>query len=289
VQIPRSISNDFTISFWVKTTDAGGTGQWWAGEGLVDGEVPGTADDFGVSLTGGRVSLGVGNPDTTVTTTGLVNNGQWHHVAATRDAVSGALAIYVDGGLQASGFGPVGTKAAPPALRIGSLQSGGAGGFLNGTIDDVQLFGRVFAPGEISLLMNHPPQILVAPATYSLLGGRTLVVTNAAVDPDVPAQSLSWSLLTPPAGATIGAASGIFNWRPPVAATPYTNAVTVQVADNGTPSLTATQNFNVIVLPPQSPTLSVPMVINGLFSLTVSGDAGPDNHARVMPIRQDRF
>jgi O-glycosyl hydrolase len=276
VQIPRSISNDFTISFWVKTTDAGGTGQWWAGEGLVDGEVPGTADDFGVSLTGGRVSLGVGNPDTTVTTTGLVNNGQWHHVAATRDAVSGALAIYVDGGLQASGFGPVGTKAAPPALRIGSLQSGGAGGFLNGTIDDVQLFGRVFAPGEISLLMNHPPQILVAPATYSLLGGRTLVVTNAAVDPDVPAQSLSWSLLTPPAGATIGAASGIFNWRPPVAATPYTNAVTVQVADNGTPSLTATQNFNVIVLPPQSPTLSVPMVINGLFSLTVSGDAGPD-------------
>ena len=97
-----------------------GTGQWWAGQGLVDGEVSAITNDFGVSLVGANVALGVGNPDTTITSSNAVNDGNWHHVAATRDAVSGQMLIYVDDTLQASGPGPIGMKATPPFLRIGA-------------------------------------------------------------------------------------------------------------------------------------------------------------------------
>ena len=205
-----------------------------------------------------------------------MNNGQWHHVAATRDAVSGQMLIYLDGALQASGYGPVGVKNSPPALRIGSIQAGYAGGFLNGAIDDVQIFDRVFAASEIPQLMNHPPTIASALASYSILAGRTLAFTNTATDPDLPAQTLTWSLLAPPAGAAINPSSGVFNWRPSVAQSPATNTLTIQVMDNGSPVLSATQSFNVTVRAPVPPVLSNLVYSATGLAFDVNGDQGPD-------------
>ncbi len=276
IQIPLSISNNFTISFWLKTTDVGGGPQWWAGKGLVDGEVQGTADDFGTSLVGGSAAFGIGNPDTTIITTNAVNDGLWHHIAATRDVTSGQMLIYVDGTLEASGFGPVGTKNAPPALRIGGIQAGYSGDFLNGIIDDVQLFNRVYAAMEIPLLMNHPPAITSLQTNFTILAGSTLTITNTASDPDQPAQTLAWSLSAPPAGATINPNNGIFSWRPGMAQSPSTNLIVVQVSDNGTPMMAATQTWLVTVIQPVPPSLSVPALLDGNFSMTVSGDSGPD-------------
>ncbi|MCG8700535.1 MAG: hypothetical protein MI922_20945, partial [Bacteroidales bacterium] len=42
VSVPRSIQNDFTIAFWMKTSQTGPAGtKWWQGIGLVDAEVGG--------------------------------------------------------------------------------------------------------------------------------------------------------------------------------------------------------------------------------------------------------
>lgn len=276
VQIPLVISNSFTISFWLKTTDHGGGPQWWSGKGLVDGEVQGTTDDFGVSLMGGAVGLGIGNPDTTIVTTNAVNDGQWHHVAATRDVTDGQMDIYVDGKLQASGIGPVGTKGAPAALRIGSVQAGYAGDFLKGTMDDVQLFDRVFGPAEIPSLMNHPPVLTDVVTNFNILAGRTLAFTNVAMDPDQPAQTLSWSLLSPPVGAAVNPDTGVVSWRPLMSESPGTNLLAVQVADNGSPVMSRTQVVRVVVLRPQSPMLAAAMPMRGHFSMMISGDSGPD-------------
>ena len=208
VLIPRIISNHFTMALWVKTTATGGTGQWWAGKGLIDGEVGGTTDDFGLSLLGNKATFGVGNPDTTIASTSAINDGAWHHVAATRDAVTGQMLLYVDGVLQASTVGPAGTKAAPTSLRVGSIQTGASGGFLAGAIDDVQLFARVFSATEIPQLMNHAPTLASLP-TAGIVAGRTLSLTNVATDPDTPAQTLSWRLLNAPVGATVNATNGL--------------------------------------------------------------------------------
>lgn len=276
VQIPRCISNDFTISFWLKTTSTVSTGQWWAGRGLVDGEVAHTTNDFGVSLVGANVALGVGNPDTTIKSTNAVNDGNWHHVAATRDAVSGRMLIYVDGTLQASGLGPIGTRATPPSLRIGSLQTGFTGGFFAGVIDDVQVFGRVFSATGIGQLMYHDPTITSAQTNFNILAGRTLTITNTATDPDEPAQTVTWSLPVAPTGAAINASSGVFNWRPAMAQSPSTNLLVVAVTENVSPSITVTQTQFVTVTQPGKPAMTAQSLTAGSFSLTISGDSGPD-------------
>jgi hypothetical protein len=168
VSIPRSISTDFTVAMWVKTTDAGNSGtQWWQGKGLVDGEVSGAAADWGTVLLAGKFSLGIGNPDTTISSSVNINDGAWHHVAATRNNTSGAMAVYVDGVLSGSGTGPTGARTAPPNLRIGSIQSGSSAGFLNGVIDDVRLYNSVLSAGDIAALSSPP----AAPTGLAALAG----------------------------------------------------------------------------------------------------------------------
>ena len=160
---------------WVKTTDTGGTGaQWWSGKGLVDGEVAGSAADWGTAVLNGKFALGVGNPDTTLVSSNSINDGTWHQVAATRDSATGAMQVFVDGVLQGSMTGPTGARTAPPALRIGSIQTGMAGGFLNGTIDEVRLYNWVLTAAEIAALTNPP----TGSASLTAVAGDGLVILN---------------------------------------------------------------------------------------------------------------
>lgn len=274
VTIPRSVSNDFTIAFWVKTTATGGTGQWYNGVGLVDGEMPGQTNDFGVALVGGKAAFGVGNPDTTIVSTGAVNDGQWHHIAATRDAATGQMKLFRDGVLEASAVGPTGTRNAPSNLKIGALQTLVPGSFLAGAIDDVQIFDYVVSDAGVPALMNHQPTL---PPIFDaeILAGRTLTVTNAASDPDMPAQSLTYSLVAAPADVSINAATGTITWRPAISQSGQTYPIAVRVKDDGVPSLSATQTFNVVVTTPARPRLTA-QADAGNFSMAVDGDVGPD-------------
>ena len=166
LQIPASVANDFSIAYWVKTTATGGTGQWWAGKGIVDGEVAGATTDFGTSLLGNKAAFGVGNPDFTISSTTSINDGQWHHVAATRNSTSGAMKLYVDGALQISGTGPTGTRSAPTALRIGGILSGG--GFFAGAVDDARFYNYILSASQVAALFA--PQPLPAPWTNIDIG-----------------------------------------------------------------------------------------------------------------------
>lgn len=169
VQIPVAVVNDFSIACWVKTTATGASGQWWNGRGMVDGETPGAVNDFGLSLIGNYAAFGVGNPDTTITSTTAINDGQWHHVTATRNNASGLMQLYVDGVLQATATGPAGTRSAPPALRIGSIQAGYAGGYFAGAVDDARLYNYQLSASQIAALVT--PQPLPSPWTNSDVGG----------------------------------------------------------------------------------------------------------------------
>lgn len=72
--------------------------------------------------------------------------GEWHHVAATYDAGTGELAIYIDGGLAASGAG--GRGALGPLNAIG--WNGGYGHA--GAVDDLRLITRALGPAEVRAL-----------------------------------------------------------------------------------------------------------------------------------------
>ena len=100
--------------------------------------------------------------------------------------------------------------------------------------------------GCLPLSNNHAP-VLPVPGTQVIDELTTLTVTNVATDPDLPANTLSFELVSPPPGAAIEPLTGVFTWTPAEAQGPGTNTVTVQVTDSGVPRLTTTGSFMVIV------------------------------------------
>jgi hypothetical protein len=106
--------------------------------------------------------------------------------------------------------------------------------------------------------------------------GVTVSLSDAATDPDVPAQTLAYSLLSGPSDASLDPATGAFAWRPTVSAANTTNLVQVVVTDDGSPNLSATNSFNVIVNPLTQPNILTPSYSAGQFSVSVSGEVGPD-------------
>ena len=132
------MTGDFTICFRLKTTDTSGSeGQWYFGKGLVDGEIGGVANDFGVSLCAGKIAFGIGNTDVTLNSAASVNDGVWHAIAVTRSGSE--MKIYIDGVENASrNDGPTGGREVTN-LRIGMMATS-ENGSLDGQMDDVRLY-----------------------------------------------------------------------------------------------------------------------------------------------------
>jgi hypothetical protein len=164
------LQNDFTLEYWVRTTQASPAGTaWWQGTGLLDGEVSGPAADYGTSLLNGKVAFGVGGgtngTDVTITSQTTVNDGRWHYVAATRTASTGAMRLYLDGQLEASGTGNTAPLTAPPALQLGGIQTGS--NFLAGSFDELRLWSVVRAAADIQAAYLGGP---AAPTAAGLVG-----------------------------------------------------------------------------------------------------------------------
>jgi pectin methylesterase-like acyl-CoA thioesterase len=133
-----------------------------------------------------------------------------------------------------------------------------------------------------TLTVNAPPNtapVFTAPITGTNIAinvGVNLSVVCTATDSDTPAQTLTYALLNGPAGATINATNGTLTWRPTAAQANSTNPVSVKVADDGTPNLSATNSFTVSVNPLTQPNVDSAVSVGGQFTLTVSGQVGPD-------------
>lgn len=96
--------------------------------------------------------------------------------------------------------------------------------------------------------VNRPPQL--APiADVTLHAGMRVALTNLAIDPDLPAGLLSYSLAAgAPAAAHIDPITGVFSWTTTDLDVPSTNAITVRVTDDGMPALEDAESFSVTVI-----------------------------------------
>lgn len=154
-RIPNVAQDSFTISFWMQTGAQGrgsaGDPRWFLGSGLIDGEVSGIVNDFGISMIGsGVVAAGVGNPETFVSSPPGFNDGRWHHVAFVRDASDGRIFLYVDGREVDSAKGGRQSLDAIRDLTVGRMRPGG-GGFA-GTLDEIRIHERPLSASEIASL-----------------------------------------------------------------------------------------------------------------------------------------
>ncbi|MHC4246484.1 MAG: DUF1553 domain-containing protein [Planctomycetota bacterium] len=151
--IPNSANKSFTVSFWLRTTaQARGSAsdpRWFLGSGLIDGEVPGIVNDFGIAMVGpGVISAGVGRPETFIHSAPGFNDGDWHHVALTRDASTGRFVLYVDGIEVDAAVGGRQPLNAIDELTVGRAHPGG-GGFA-GTLDEIRIHDRPLPRDEIA-------------------------------------------------------------------------------------------------------------------------------------------
>ncbi len=124
--------------------------------------------------------------------------------------------------------------------------------------------GGLFAEQSVQITVN---EVNVAP-TLSLSGNTFTIDENtpltglqgSATDPDIPANTLTFSLSGAPSGMTINAATGVVSWTPTEAQGGNPNTVynfSVVVTDNGTPNLSDSKPVSVTVREVnQAPTLS---------------------------------
>jgi len=129
--IARQISADFSIEFWFKSTQGIGTDPRWSqGAGMVDSNITGINNDFGISLrSDGVVTAGIGGgpsggTDMSIPSAAGFNNGVWRHVVMTRVQSTGSFNLYIDGSLQSSGANNTGLLNAQANITFGRLASG---------------------------------------------------------------------------------------------------------------------------------------------------------------------
>jgi hypothetical protein len=253
IEIPRMISDDFTISFWIKTSQIGGSGAWYLGKGLVDAETPGVVFDFGTSLMNSKLAFGV--YATTISSTSNINDNQWHHCVATRSGSNGEMKVYVDGGLpEATAVETTASLISPPRITIGRIQT--VGYYFKGLMDDVAIWSRVLSQAEIQNVYeqgllgypfdNTPPAFYSNPFTESNArecNSYSATIVDNAVDPD-PGDTLVFSKTAGPSWlqvASDGSLSGLTSND-----NTGVNAFTVRVEDTRGGYNEATMNINVV-------------------------------------------
>src|SRR5439155_14961 len=95
--------------------------------------------------------------------------------------------------------------------------------------------------------VNEAP-VLAPIADQSVNENTLLQLTASATDSDLPANTLTFSLLPgAPVGAALDASTGLFSWTPREAQGPADYAVTVRVTDGGTPARDAFETFTIHV------------------------------------------
>lgn len=222
---------------------------------------------------GGAHDVGWGTPPTA---------NAWHHLVYTY--TNNITKLYVNGVLRNSRtLGSSLTTFANEPINL-ACQRDTANGtrsfYFSGYLNTVRIHGGVLTEEQVAAnyaagpSQNQPP--VLAPIADQVVGaGVTLTLTNTAIDPD-SWQTLSFGLASAPSGATLASSTGVLSWRPTMTQASTTNAITVTVVDNGSPSLTNSIDFLVTVPPVAAPEVSSAQATNGQFIFQVTGDFGPD-------------
>jgi PKD repeat protein len=149
-------TGDFTVDAWVRTTTATGIAP------IVDKRFTDPEVGYALYLKNGRLAMRIGDAvlaDGTeywLATTPFIADGQWHHVAGVlkRSALANGTRLYVDGvnvlALPVYGWLSVTNTE---KLLIGA-QKGYSGpiGYLNGSVDEVELFQRALSTTELNAI-----------------------------------------------------------------------------------------------------------------------------------------
>jgi len=218
----------------------------------------------GYSLTNGILNFGINN---------LTNYGQISLLGAA--GLTGTVSANLNNGYQ-----PISGNSFTN-LFYGSF----TGLFTNTNLPSADAWGTNYYPTFFVLTVLNARPTIASITNQTVNELTTLTLTNTATDLDVPAQTLTFSLASAPNGMTITPLStnaGVIHWTPQQTNSPSTNTVSVVVTDNGSPSLSATNTFLVIVRE-----VNVAPTLSNISTQTVSHTA--PSHTRCCPIKSIRL
>ena len=84
----------------------------------------------------------------------------------------------------------------------------------------------------ITVTESNSAPVLPAISNQTVAEGALLTVAAAATDADLPAETLTYSLVAAPTGATLNPTTGAFTWTPSEGDGPGTFPVTIRVTDS---------------------------------------------------------
>jgi Concanavalin A-like lectin/glucanases superfamily/PEP-CTERM motif len=170
----------FTLEAWIRTTATSLTGnQAYQGNGLIWSDVGGVANDFVFAVLNDRLSFFTGNPDTSLNGTRVLNDGNWHHVVATRQVTgtNSVLSIYVDGTPDAT---PVTLPSTQPLTSNPNVAIGGNtldNRYFTGQMDEVALYNVALTAAQVQA---HYITAVPEPLTPLALIGLASLAVQAA-------------------------------------------------------------------------------------------------------------
>ena len=101
---------------------------------------------------------------------------------------------------------------------------------------------------DVRLIASNAPPVLAPLRNLTVLAGNLATFQATATDLDLPAQSLRFRLVgNVPAGATVDPVTGVFRWQTAEFAPASVNPITLEVFDDGSPSLADQQTFTLVV------------------------------------------
>ncbi|WP_369959742.1 retention module-containing protein [Pseudomonas benzenivorans] len=167
--VTQPLMGTATLTFWIKTTQVGGVngaGNSWDLPSVIGSEQVGGGNDiqWGAINNQGKIGFGLGNVPG-VYSTSAINNGNWHHVAITRNAVTKLVEVYVNGQREATGSpnDPAFTATINKLVSIGvnnNFSNNGAASdladtrYLNGQLDDLRIYAGVLTQAQITAIRN---------------------------------------------------------------------------------------------------------------------------------------
>jgi RHS repeat-associated protein len=264
IAMPPSLTgglSTFSLSFWALTTDTGSNGTYWnQPQFLGDSTAANNSGDFGVATNGGALAMWSGlnsGGDNSFVTGSIVNDNNWHHIAAVNNG--SAIHLYLDGadtgrtlssGLALDSYGWY--------LGAQHYYAGGAAFYHQGAIDEFRFSNAARSADWIATEFNNQSSpstfapigpentvgVTVCPGSVILAGAQTqqftAIVTNASD------QSVTWSS-SPTGAGSVDPASGIYTAPAAVTAAQQATVAAASQADH-----TAFGNATVNLLPPSS-------------------------------------
>jgi hypothetical protein len=260
------LTNNFSISTWVRPENASGTNAFLA----IHSHYQASGLRFFVAgnalLMQGQTTAGW---QANNFASGAIQNNVWHQLAIVYDRST--LTVYVDGVNQ--GSTNWGGDIVMNPLWPSNVASDEGGYFFQGAVDELMIYNRTLGPQEVLELYQapHQPPTFTALGSQSVQPGQPLAFTVSATDANgIPVDYSASSL---PAGASFDPATQLFTWA---TTSSQTGDYTVTFTASSALSVSSAEQVSIsVTTTPPSPAVTSPQLLpGGSFQVTFHGVIG---------------